>query len=64
MKIHVETIECAGHGQCHLVSPELYDLDDDGFSAVVDLDVPADQEDAAVRGANSCPARAITIIAD
>lgn len=61
MKIHVETIECSGHGQCHLLSPEIYDLDDDGFVTVTDLDVPPGLEEAAARGANACPSRAITI---
>jgi ferredoxin len=62
MKIHVETIECSGHGQCHLVSPEVYDLDDDGFVTLTDLDVPAELEEAAARGAAACPSRAITVL--
>jgi ferredoxin len=62
VKIHVETIECAGHGQCHLVSPEVYDLDDDGFCTVTDLDVPPELEAAAARGAAACPSRVITVL--
>ncbi|WP_299950501.1 ferredoxin [uncultured Modestobacter sp.] len=62
MKIHVKQIECAGHGQCAALAPEVYELDDDGFCAVEDLDVPAEHEDAAALGAASCPAQAIEVI--
>jgi ferredoxin len=62
MKLHVETVECAGHGQCFLVNPSLFPLDDDGFSAVTDdIDVPAELADDARRGVQSCPSQAISL---
>ena len=63
MKIHVENLECAGHGQCALVDGNLFPLDGDGFSAVsTDTPVPAGLEPTARRGAQSCPSQAISIL--
>jgi ferredoxin len=62
MKIRVSRLECAGHGQCALVNPTLFPLDDEGFSAIDELDVPAELEDDARRGVQNCPSQAISII--
>jgi ferredoxin len=62
MKIHVSQVECAGHGQCALVNAELFPLDDDGFSAIDERDVPTGLEADARRGAESCPSQAISIV--
>ena len=62
MRIVVDHDLCSGHGRCAAVAPDVYVLDDDGFSAVTELDVPAHLEDAARAGANNCPERAITLI--
>lgn len=62
MRIHVSQLECAGHGQCTLVNERLFPLDDDGFSAVEDLEVPAGLEDDARRGVAACPSRAISLV--
>jgi ferredoxin len=61
MKLEVNKALCTGHARCASVAPEIYTLDDDGFSALTTLDVPAGLEAAAVRGADACPERAITI---
>jgi ferredoxin len=64
VKINVSQLECAGHGQCNIVNETLFPLDDDGFSAVSEVDVPADLEDDARRGVAACPSRAISLLAD
>ncbi|MFO7193872.1 MULTISPECIES: ferredoxin [Thermocrispum] len=62
MRISVESDQCAGIGQCHEVDPELFPLDDDGYSAVgKDRDVPADKEEKARIGVDSCPMAALFI---
>ena len=61
MKIRVEQSRCNGHARCFAVAPDLYTIDDLGYSSVTELDVPAGMEDAAVEGAGACPERAITI---
>jgi ferredoxin len=62
MRIVVDHDLCSGHGRCAAVAPDIYVLDGNGFSAVNELDVPGDLEDAARAGANNCPERAITLI--
>jgi ferredoxin len=62
MKIEVNAGLCSGHARCNAAAPEVYELDDAGFCAVTTLEVAPEQEAAAVRGAQACPERAITII--
>ena len=62
MKIEVDAALCSGHARCNAVAPEIYELDDNGFCAITTLDVAAEQEAAALRGAEACPERAITIV--
>ena len=53
-----------GHEPCGVVAavgPGVYGLDDDGYAAVAEIEVPASQEDEARRGARACPERIITI---
>jgi ferredoxin len=60
MRVHVSK-DCSGHGQCNWINPELFPLDDDGYSAVEDLHVPDGAEDYARRAVAACPASAISI---
>jgi len=62
VKIVVETGACAGHARCFARAPEIYDLDDDGYCAVTELEVPAGSEQAAAEGARACPEKAIKVI--
>jgi ferredoxin len=62
VKIQIDRSVCQGHAQCAATVPELYTLDDDGYSNVDQLEVPAGLEDQARRGAQTCPERAIQIV--
>lgn len=44
-----------------MAAPELYQLDETGYSALGVLEVPAGMETAAREGAAACPERAISI---
>lgn len=61
MKVIVNAAACTGHARCNALAPEVYEVDDDGFNAVTELEVPVDLEAAAQRGAQACPERAITV---
>jgi ferredoxin len=61
MKITVDHDACSGHARCHAIAPGLYDIDDEGYSTLGELEVPAGGEQAARDGAAGCPERAITI---
>lgn len=63
MKVRVDRSRCDAHGQCNLVSEDLFPLDDDGFSAIADAgrDVPPGDEDVAEEGVYNCPAQALSV---
>jgi len=61
MKVTVNTAACTGHARCNAAAPEVYELDDNGFCALTVLDVAPELEDAAARGAEACPERAISV---
>ena len=60
MKVTVDDERCRGHGVCCSICPEVFELNDAGYSEVQVDEVPAELE-AAVRDAvERCPERAIT----
>ncbi len=61
MKIRIEKASCVGNARCAAVSPELFPLDEDGYIAVEEVEVPAGMEALARRGARACPERIIVI---
>jgi ferredoxin len=65
MRIHFNRDACQGHNRCHLLAPELFDTDDEGYAILlVDGIVPADLEDKAVLAADNCPEYAIEVALD
>lgn len=61
MKIRIDKAKCVGNARCAAVAPELFPLNDDGYIAVEEIDVPAGMEQAALRGAQACPERIIVV---
>jgi len=61
MKIRVDKARCVGNARCAAVSEQLFPLDDDGYIAVSEIDVPAGMEELARKGARACPERIIII---
>lgn len=64
MKVRIDKAACVGNARCAAVSELLYPLDDDGYIAVEEVEVPEGMETLARRGARACPERVITIIED
>ena len=62
MKIVVDNNLCSGHARCAAHAPNLIPLDDAGFAAVADPQVPTGQEEVAREAAAACPERAISVI--
>ena len=62
MKIRINKAGCVGHARCAAVAPDIFPLDDDGYIAVEEIDVPPEQEAIARRGARACPERIITVV--
>ena len=61
MKIRINKAACVGNARCAAVSEELFPLDDDGYIAVEEVDVPKGMEELARKGARACPERIIVI---
>jgi ferredoxin len=61
MRVVVDRTRCQGHGLCALFAPELFSLDDGGYSVVGEMTVPAGFVDVARRVADNCPERAILL---
>jgi ferredoxin len=62
MRIRVDRTMCQGHALCAGVAPDLFTLDDEGYSNVDESEVPTGNEDLARHGMQTCPERAITIL--
>lgn len=61
MRVTVEPERCVGSGQCVMVAPDVFDIDD--YDGMVVLVRPETEQASAVRDAvNLCPARAISVI--
>lgn len=62
MKISYDRSLCCGHNRCYSLSPEIWDVDDEGY-AILQLtgDIPAELEEKAQLTADNCPEFAITI---
>lgn len=61
MRITVNQGLCSGHARCHAADPDIYPLDEYGYSAIESVQVAPAAEQAARDGAESCPERAITL---
>ncbi|MFD0689820.1 ferredoxin [Actinomadura fibrosa] len=60
MKVTVDEDRCRGHGVCWALCPEVFDLNDDGYSEVLTPEVPAGFEETARAAVAQCPERAIS----
>ena len=61
MKVRVDPDLCAGFGLCVGISPEVFELHEDGYATVLVGEAPAELEDLVSRAANQCPAQAIIL---
>lgn len=62
MRVSVDTDLCDARGQCNVVDPELFTLDEEGFSNIgEDKQVPDGKEDAAEQGVEVCPVQALRV---
>jgi ferredoxin len=61
MKVRVDKEICAGFRVCLGISPEMFDLHDDGYAIVLQDVVPPELEDLMRRAASQCPSSAIVV---
>lgn len=61
MKVRLEQSKCVGHAQCYAVDPELFPIDDSGYSILEPHDVLPSDEHTIREGAAACPELAIVV---
>lgn len=64
MKVRVDAQVCAGFGACLGLSPEVFELHDDGYAIVRVSEVPQELEDAVRAAVSQCPSGAISLTDD
>lgn len=61
MKVHLEQSKCVGHAQCYAVDPNLFPIDDSGYSTLVAHDVRPQDEQLTRDGVAACPENALIL---
>jgi ferredoxin len=64
MKVRADNHLCSGHARCAAVAPDIFTLDDDGYTALTEKEIAPDQAARARRGVMACPERALALIED
>jgi ferredoxin len=64
MRVRLERGKCAGHAQCFAVEPDLFPIDDDGYSILQEHNVAPGDEQATRHGVNVCPELALILEED
>ena len=64
MRVHVDNSRCAGHAQCWAVDPDLFPLDDSGYSTLQDHEVKPEDESKTREGVAACPEMALILDED
>jgi ferredoxin len=61
MRVRLERELCVGHAQCYAVDPELFPIDDQGYSVLEDHEVAAGDEQRTREGVAACPEVALIL---
>lgn len=61
MKVRLDRSKCAGHAQCYAVDPDLFPIDDEGFSILEPHVVASGDEQITRDGVAACPELALII---
>jgi ferredoxin len=60
MSLSINAVKCQGHGSCAMVSPELFDVGDEGYGVVLISDPGPEYDDDVETAIGSCPEQAIS----
>ncbi|MGV0045057.1 ferredoxin [Mycobacterium colombiense] len=64
MKVSVDNSKCMGHAQCYAINPDLFPIDDAGYSNLEPYEVQPDQVQLVREGVAACPERALILEGD
>jgi ferredoxin len=61
-RVGVDLRRCEATGFCAQVAPELFSLDDEGYSTAIDRELDEREARDAEEAADMCPVRAVEVI--
>jgi ferredoxin len=61
MKIRLDSDKCVGHAQCYAVDPDMFPLDDAGYSVLKEHALRPEDVETARRGVLACPEQALIL---
>lgn len=61
MKVHLEQAKCVGHAQCYAVDPDLFPIDDSGYSTLEPTEVTPQNGQRIRDGVAACPELALVL---
>jgi ferredoxin len=64
VRVRLEKSKCVGHAQCYAVDPDLFPIDDSGYSILEEHEVRPEDEQLTRDGVASCPEMALIIEED
>lgn len=64
MKVRLERDKCVGHAQCYAADPDLFPIDDSGYSILEEHEVAPGDEQATRDGVVACPELALVLEED
>jgi ferredoxin len=63
-KVYADTSACCGYGLCAQMCPEIYKLNEQGIVYLETDTVPPELLDAAIEGADCCPATVLRVVSE
>jgi ferredoxin len=64
MRVTVDPDRCQGHNRCRVLVPEVFEVDELGYSVVAAPEVPEHLVDRVLEAVRNCPERAISVERD
>jgi ferredoxin len=61
VKVRLEQSKCVGHAQCYAVDPDLFPIDESGYSILQERVVRPEDEQVTRDGVASCPEMALIL---
>jgi len=61
VRVRLEQSRCVGHAQCFAVDPDLFPIDDSGYSILEDHEVRPEDAELTRDGVASCPEMALIL---
>lgn len=61
MRVRLDRDRCVGHAQCYAVDPELFPIDDMGYSILEAREVRPEDEGVTRDGVAACPELALVL---